>query len=439
MANAASATWPFRGIVHPCLPVSETLALILSLCVLAAALAAAVVRPRLLPEALVATAGAFLLVAVGASSAAAARHAIHGLGSTVCFLAALLVLADGCRREGIFDAIGALLAQRAAGSARRLLALVFVVAAVVTAVLSLDATVVLLTPIVFVTAARMRASPKPHVYACSHLANSASLLLPVSNLTNLLAFHASGLSFTRFGALMALPWLVALSMEWAVLSRFFGHTGRGSPQATQPPIVPPHWPRFALTVLALTLAGFALSSVLGIAPVWIAAAGAVAISLPALVRRTAQPTALARSAEPGFLLFVLALGVIVATAGDNGLESAVRSILPGGTGLLDLLAIAAACAVLANVVNNLPAILIALPALAAGAGPGPVLAALIGVNVGPNLTYVGSLATLLWRRVLHAEDADVELGEFLRLGALTVPIVLVSSTAALWLSVRWFT
>ena len=67
-----------------------------------------------------------------------------------------------------------------------------------------------------------------------------------------------------------------------------------------------------------------------------------------------------------------------------------------------------------------------------------MLAALIGVNIGPNLTYVGSLATLLWRRVLHAEDADVELGEFVRLGAITVPVALVGSTVALWLSVRWF-
>jgi arsenical pump membrane protein len=146
-----------------------------------------------------------------------------------------------------------------------------------------------------------------------------------------------------------------------------------------------------------------------------------------------------RSAEPGFLLFVLALGVIVRTAADNGLESAVRSLLPGGRGLLDLLAIAAACAVLANILNNLPAILIALPALAVGSGAGPVLAALIGVNVGPNLTYVGSLATLLWRRALHAQDTDVELGEFLRLGVLTVPAILVTSTLALWLSLRWFT
>jgi arsenical pump membrane protein len=419
--------------------VPESLSLILALCALTGALAAAVARARLMPEALVAAAGAALLVAVGASRVADARHAVSGLGSTVCFLAALLVLADGCRRDGLFDAIGALLAVRARGSARRLLGLVFLVAAVVTAVLSLDATVVLLTPIVFVTAARMRTSPKPHVYACSHLANSASLLLPVSNLTNLLAFRASGLSFTRFGALMALPWLVALSVEWAVLSRFFGHTGRGRPASTQPAITPPRWPRATLVILALTLAGFAFSSLLGIAPVWIAAAGAVAISAPALVERTATPVGIVRSAEPGFLLFVLALSVIVRTAGDNGLESAVRSLLPGGSGLLDLLAVTVACALLANVVNNLPAILIALPALAAGSGAGPVLAALIGVNVGPNLTYVGSLATLLWRRTLHAQDTDVELGEFLRLGALTVPTILLTSTLALWLSLRWFT
>ena len=120
--------------------------------------------------------------------------------------------------------------------------------------------------------------------------------------------------------------------------------------------------------------------------------------------------ALAVLAEPGFLIFVLGLGVIVRAASVNGLDSAVRAVLPTGGSQPDLLAIAALSAVLANLVNNLPATLMLIP-VAAVAGPGPVLATLIGVNVGPNLTYVGSLATLLWRRVLHAEDSDVELGE----------------------------
>ena len=165
--------------------------------------------------------GAALLVAAGAIGARDAGDAAWELAPTVAFLAALLVIAEHCRRAGLFEAIGALLARARQGRPRRLLALVFAVAALVTAVLSLDATVVLLTPIVFATAAQLRMSPRPHAYACSHLANSASLLLPVSNLTNLLAFHASGLSFTRFAALMLLPTLAVLAVEWLVFSRFF--------------------------------------------------------------------------------------------------------------------------------------------------------------------------------------------------------------------------
>jgi arsenical pump membrane protein len=102
---------------------------------------------------------------------------------------------------------------------------------------------------------------------------------------------------------------------------------------------------------------------------------------------------------------------------------------------LDLLAIAAISAVLANLLNNLPAILILAPALAP-AGAGAVLAALIGVNIGPNLTYVGSLATLLWRRILRSEDADVHLGEFLRLGGATVPAAIAASTLMLWSTIQ---
>jgi arsenical pump membrane protein len=90
--------------------------------------------------------------------------------------------------------------------------------------------------------------------------------------------------------------------------------------------------------------------------------------------------------------------------------------------------------VLANLTNNLPAILL-LPAAAAG-GPGTVLAPLVGVNVGPNLTYVGSLATLLWRRVLRERDAEPAVGEFLRLGALTVPAALLAATVGLWVMLR---
>src|SRR5262249_56918125 len=101
------------------------------------------------------------------------------------------------------------------------LRLVFVIASVTTAVLSLDATVVLLTPVVLATARTLQVPARPHSYASAHLANTASLLLPVSNLTNLLAFAGTGLSFTRFAALMTAPWLIAIVAEYAVFRRFF--------------------------------------------------------------------------------------------------------------------------------------------------------------------------------------------------------------------------
>jgi arsenical pump membrane protein len=404
---------------------------VVALVVLAACLAAAVARPRWAPDWAVAAGGAVVLVLVGILSIADARAALRQLGPTVGFLAALLVLADGCRRAGMFDALGAGMALGSRGRPARLLAMVFLAAAATTAVLSLDATVVLLTPIVFATAARLRTNARPHVYACTHLANSASLLLPVSNLTNLLAFRASGLSFARFGGLMALPWLVAIGIEWVVLRRSFaGDLGRSATRAPRP-LERPELPLFALAVVGLTLAGFVLSSLVGIAPVWVAAAGAVAM----VVRERPGPKDVVSAAEPAFLVFVLGLGVVVRAASQHGLSTAVDSILPHGTALPALLLVAVVSAAVANLLNNLPATLIILP-VAAASSPGAVLAMLVGVNVGPNLTYVGSLATLLWRRIVHAHDQETDMGEFTRLGLLTVPASLLACTVALWLALQ---
>jgi arsenical pump membrane protein len=410
--------------------VPESLNLALALIGLAATLAVAIARPPWLPEAVVAVVVAAGLVAVGAVSVQGAREAVDHLAPTIGFLAALLLLADGCRREGLFEALGGIMARGSRDSPRRLLALVFAAASVVTIALGLDPTIVLLTPVVLATATRLRMSPKPDVYATAHLANSSSLLLPISNLTNLLVFGVSGLSFTRFATLMVLPTVAAIAVEWVVLNRFFGAELRRPVERDDVPEAP-HLPRLALVVLSATLVGFLVGSPLGIQPLWVAAAGAAAITVPALVRRTEKPVAVVRAMQPSFLVFVLGLSVIVLAASDNGLASAVRTVLPGGTSLPDLLGIAAISALLANVVNNLPAILIIAP-VAATSGDLAVAAALVGVNIGPNLTYVGSLATLLWRRILQSEDTDVNLGEFLRLGAATVPAAIAASTLMLW-------
>jgi arsenical pump membrane protein len=150
--------------------------------------------------------------------------------------------------------------------------------------------------------------------------------------------------------------------------------------------------------------------------------------------RTTLRRALAAT-NPLFCMFVLALGVVVAAVLDNGLDTGLGAVLPDGSSLAVLLAVAGLSAVVANLVNNLPAVLAIVPIVSAG-GAGPVLAALIGVNLGPNLTYVGSLATLLWRRIAHEHDAGPPLGQFTRLGAVTVPTTLLAATVALWAALQ---
>ncbi|WP_282085896.1 SLC13 family permease [Streptomyces tendae] len=429
-------------------------------------LAFAVLRPRGLPEAVAAVPAAVLVVALGTVSPHRAWEQTRTLLPVVAFLALVLMLAYLCAKEGLFEAVGAAVARRCGGSPRRLLAGVFGVACAVTAVLSLDATAVLLTPVVLATASRAGARARPHVYATAHLANSASLLLPVSNLTNLLAFTASGLTFTRFAALMALPWLAAIAVEYAVFRRFFradlaepvsaaparvgavpvasappaaaktpgGSPGEGpgaAPTAAPAPAVP----RFTVVVVALTLAGFAVASPAGVDPAWAALGGVLVLGVRGLARRHVTPREMVGAAAPLFCLFVLALGIVVQGVVAGAPATGLGRLLPDGDSLPALLGVAAVAAVLANLVNNLPAVLALLP-LAAPGGPAQVLAVLIGVNLGPNLTYVGSLATLLWRRILHRHGIEVELGRFTVLGLLTVPATVAASTVALWGAVR---
>ena len=403
---------------------------VISVAMLILVLGFAVIRPKGLPETVAAVPAALIVVLTGSLGWDQAWAEIEHLFPVVAFLAAVLVISELCDADGLFRYAGALMAAKSRGEAHRLLLFVFVLASGVTAVLSLDATVVLLTPVVFATASRLGVRPKPHAYACTHLANAGSLLLPVSNLTNLLAMSAAGLTFVSFAGLMAVPWLAVIAVEYAAFRLFFASDLSIPATNPEPPEVPP-LPTFSAIVLALTLAGFVVASFFHIEAAWVALVGAVVMLIRALILKQVAWKDVPGFINLGFLGFVLSLGIVVTAVVEGGLGAAIGAIVPQGQSLVELLLWAGLAAVLANVVNNLPAVLVLLP-FAADAGTGAVLAVLIGVNVGPNLTYVGSLATLLWRRIVQAHDQNTPIQEFTLLGLLATPIAIVVGVLALW-------
>jgi arsenical pump membrane protein len=413
---------------------------ILAVLLVAAVMTFAVVRPRDLPEITAAAPAVVVALVTGLVTWSQARTAITQMASTVGFLAAILVLAHLADAMGVFTWIAGRLRRGSRGSPTRLLSLVFVAASATTAILSLDATVVLLTPVVIASARTMGMDPRPHSYASAHLSNTASTLLPVSNLTNLLAFNATGLTFVHFTALMVLPWLASIVVELFVFRRFFARSLGGA--ADSEPRVDTHsedepMPTAALVILALTLVGFALSGFVDIAPAWIATAGAAMLAGIALRRRRTTLRRTLAAADLLFCAFVLALGIVVAGVADGPIGQVISHHLPTTTKLLDLLVMAAAAAVLSNLVNNLPATLLLLAAVGPHAPPALILALLLGVNLGPNLTYVGSLAIMLWRRVSAQAQVPAQLRTFTTLGAMTVPVTLLVSVVALWCTGRW--
>jgi arsenical pump membrane protein len=396
---------------------------------LLALLATAYAHPRRRVEALVAAAAAAATLATGILARGQVRDAVGDLAPVVLFLATILVVADVCARAGLFTAAAHLVRSASRSRPQRLLAGVFLLAALVTAVLSLDATVVLLTPVVIAAAVSVGTSSRPGAYACLRMANSGSLLLPVSNLTNLLAMPHLDLTFGGFALVMAPVLAVVLVVEYALLRLLFRRDLAASrPAADQPEA--PRAPAVPLVVVAVMLAGFAVLSPFGVEPCWVSGAAAVVLVAWARHRRLLTFRTAVDASHPSFALFVLCLGIVVAAVSTGFLGDAVARVLPDATSYVDLLVIAAVATALANALTNLSATLLVVPLLAP-LGTTAVLAALLGLNIGSGLTYTGSLANLLWRRGLVQLGERPSLREFHRVSLIATPVTLVAAVTAL--------
>lgn len=342
------------------------------------------------------------------------------------FALAVTVVAELASNAGVFVQVASRVALLARGRTVVLWLLVVGLAILSTAFLSLDTTAVLLTPVVVLLAVQARVRPRPFALTTVWLANTASLWLPVSNLTNLLAVHRLGDGGVRsFVELMWVPALVATVVPVALLFLLFRGQVSGEFAPKPPPVAPdPVLLRICGATVALLLPMLVL---MGTQP-WLPACAAAVVIAGAFAWR--RPSALRWGVLPvPLMLFASGLFLVVETAHSIGATTSLDVLAGGGEGPLALLRLTAMGALGANGVNNLPAYL-ALEPLADS--PLRLGALLIGVNAGPLVTPWGSLATLLWHQRLQAMGVSISWRAFMLLGIVAVPLTLCAATTALW-------
>lgn len=397
----------------------------------AGAILGVLIRPWNLPEALWAVLGAAAMLACSLISTHEAIAAVGAGLDVYLFLTGMMLLAELARREGLFAFTAALATRAARGSAARLFTLIYAVGILVTVFLSNDATAVVLTPAVYAATRDAGAPPLPYLFVCAFIANAASFVLPISNPANLVVYGSTLPPLAVWLPRFALASAAAIAATWAALRLAQRRTLR-APLTNAPPL-----PRLgaggrvaaaaiAATAVLLALCS-ALSRPLGLPT---CAAGALAWIAILLVRRSPPWDAL-RSVSWSVLPLVGALFVLVrAIEASGALQPLAQWINRGARA--DSAGFASLCAVLtayaANALNNLPLGLIVARLLHhAQASPRFEGALLIGVDLGPNLSVTGSLATLLWLLALRREGVQIGGWRFLRLGLWVMPLTLAAA------------
>jgi arsenical pump membrane protein len=392
-----------------------------------------IVRPWRLPEAIWAVLGAASLVVLALVPLREALSAV-GRGTDVyLFLTGMMLFAELARQQGVFDWFAALAVKQAKGSADRLFALVFGIGTLVTVFLSNDATAVVLTPAVYAAAKAAKAEPLPYLFVCAFIANAASFVLPISNPANLVVFGDHMPPLLSWLAQFAVPSVLSIGMTYVVLHL----TQRASlrePIAQQ------------ITVPPLSRAGRLTAYGVGVAAVVLLAASTLGfrLGLPTfvvgtltacvvLIDQRRRPWDLLKHISWSVLPLVAGLFVMVEGLARTGVIEQLGRMLQAdaqsstaATSWVAGTIVAVAC----NLMNNLPVGLIAGSVVDAASMPMQVAGALlIGVDLGPNLSITGSLATILWLVALRRDGQEVSTWQFLRLGTVVaVPALLLALT-----------
>jgi arsenical pump membrane protein len=393
------------------------------------ATAGVLIRPFKWPEAVWAVLGAAVLVVFGLLPPADGLRAVGKGLDVYLFLIGMMLLSEVARREGLFDWVAAFAVNHADRSPRRLFLLIYGVGVVVTTFLSNDAAAVVLTPAVFAAARKAKADPLPYLFICAFVANAASFVLPISNPANLVLYGDHVPPLGRWLGNFALPSLLSILATYGVLrwSQRAALAGACESGVDQPNLSSGGWT--ALIGLLLTATVLLIVSALDIqlgAPTCVMGVLTTAV---VLIRKRAAPWPVLKGVSWAVLPLVAGLFVLVEALNRSGLTGALASLLRAASSSSADCAAAASgivVAVVSNLMNNLPAGLIASTAIVQAHAPQKVVdALLIGVDLGPNLSITGSLATILWLTAIRREGEAVGFFKFLKVGLLVTPPAMI--------------
>ncbi len=398
------------------------------------------IRPRAIPEVYWVGAGVLLLLALRLVSLQLAGRAMAKALDVCLFLIGMMLISELAREQGVFDWLSSVAVRKADGSCSRLFALVYAVGTVVTVFMSNDATAVVLTPAILTAVRKAKVEPLPYLFVCALIANAASFLLPISNPANLVVFHNQMPPLGRWLLSFGFPCLLSIAATFAVMRWLFRKELR---QRIEYPVEAKPLPANGKLVLvglasmvAVLLSASSFGKDLGLPTCLVALAVTAVVSIKA----RSNPVSLAREISWSTLVLVTGLFVMVDALESIGAMQLTTNWFNWARGLGHIsgtFLTGFAVGVANNLVNNLPLGLIADSTLqSAHAHGGIVDAVLIGIDLGPNLSITGSLATILWLIALRKEKLNVSFWDFLKVGAVTMPTAMfVSLTGAILMQI----
>jgi arsenical pump membrane protein len=400
-------------------------------------------RPKPLNEGTAAAIGAVLMLICGQVLPEQLLALLQGVAPILLFFLGLMLICLAAEKAGFFQWSAYQAVKLAKGKGQLLFFTIFALGTGITVFLSNDATALVLTPIVFTLVSRLKLNPLPYVFTCAFIANTASLLLPVSNPVNLLPFTAFHLTLGEYLRYLLLPGVVGIGVNVLIFRLLFRHEISADFKAKNL-TSPPRDAFFRYTCLALgfIVVAYLAISFHGLPLFWAALGGGLLLISGGLTLRRLRLREIGSGISWSILLFIFSLTVVVKGLGNSGVIAALGNALAQSfpqESLAAITTIAVGNALGSNLINNWSMMMVSVSSLGL-ANPLPVpsfiYAAILGADLGPNLTIVGSLSSMLWLVILRQRGLDISPRQYFRVGLILTPPLLAASIGCLYLMTR---